>query len=591
MITILKKNCLLILLGLLLLFILMIPVTAKEREGEMNPINPIDVTLSDSINFHISTGSINDKATITALNNQPEISSVYIEEIKVENSNDYRLVPSQIDFTKQSINDKSYNIKLVNENADLIQSYTKRLELKDYEYELSTGIHLQNETIQPGQIVYTLQTEWKVYQINYDLDGGTLPNNAPKIYNPNQSITLPEPLKQGYEFIGWKDSQTGETVKEILLGSYGDKNYIAQWKLTEFKITYDTQGGTLPSDTPQKYNSSIGLKELPIPTKSGYIFKGWSDGAAVQQKIKPDINNINGIIDESTGSYKISSIGTSYPRSITLTFELKYGGTVDFVILENTDNGLTVSKEIRDDKGEIVYIPTAYSNHCELPAGKYKLTVGYIGSPFEDKTTDIVNVSIIDNQINYVNNILAGSTGDKHFIAQWELISQHNISYNLNDGEFPLKPIYEFFYQDVSNYYDEYTIDYGECDLSEVIKVYVSESSLQDFTLYIDNDYIDVPYTGGWNQGHWISIPENLRKSCNLKLSYTGYEIISPGITAYKYDFLSQYTSDKEWELPIPTKEGYEFVGWQNKKTQEIIKKISKGTAEDLQLDAVWKDI
>ena len=129
--------------------------------------------------------------------------------------------------------------------------------------------------------------------------------------------------------------------------------------------------------------------------------------------------------------------------------------------------------------------------------------------------------------------LVAGSTGDKHFIAQWELISQHNISYNLNDGEFPLKPIYEFFYQDVSNYYDEYTIDYGECDLSEVIKVYVSESSLQDFTLYIDNDYIDVPYTGGWNQGHWISIPENLRSYHILDMKLYLLELLHINMTFF----------------------------------------------------------
>lgn len=430
-----KRNLLINLLFFLLLLISTNVIYANAQVKENN-LTSIDVTLSDTVDFHIPKGNVNDIATLHALNNHPELSSVYIDEIQVESINDYQLVSSQTDFSKQKINNKTYNIKLVNEDVDLSHVYTKRIELKDYDYELFTGAHYSSETIQPGNIIYTLHSEWKTYQINYDLDGGILPTNAPKTYNPSQTFQLPEPSKQGYEFIGWIDSQTSEVVNEVLLGSYGDKNYIAQWKLTEFKITYDTQGGTLPTDAPLTYNSSTGLTKLPTPTKTGYIFKGWSDGVAIQQKIIPVVNNVNGIIDESTGSYKISSIGTSYPRTLTLTFELKYSGTIDFVILENTGNGLEVLKELRNDRGELIYTPNAYSNHYDLSAGKYELIVGYIGSPFEDKTTDIIDVSIIDNQINYIDNIPAGLTGDKHFVAQWERNSMDtfNITYELDGG-------------------------------------------------------------------------------------------------------------------------------------------------------------
>lgn len=472
---VLKKNYLLILIGMLFLFLLTIPANAKEKEGELNPI---DVTLSDSIDFHISAGTINDKATITALNNQPEISSVYIDEIKIENSNDYRLVSSETDFSKQSINTKSYNIKLLNENIDidLSQPYQERLEFKNQEYELSTGIHITNGEIQVGQIVYTLQSEWKDYQINYELNGGTLPNDAPQSYSSGDVTSLPIPTKTGHEFLGWKDNKTLELVDEISLGSYGNKTFVAEWKSIEFKISYDTQGGNLPDGHPKKYNSLEGLNQLPIPTKEGYRFKGWS------------------------------------------------------------------------------------------------------------------NQTTSEDEVNYIDSIPAGSTGDKKLIAHWEELPKYNISYDLNDGEFSLKSTSFYSYYDYSNYYDEYTIDYGQCDLTDIVQLSTADIN-QDFTLYIDNEPIQVQWNGNWYQDNFISIPEHLRKPCEMRIEYMGYELITPGLYGYKYDFFTQYTSDKDWTLPIPTKEGYEFIGWRNIKTQEIIKVIPVGALQDIQLEAMWQPL
>lgn len=464
---VLKKNCLLIFIGMLFLSLFMIPVTAKEGEGELHLI---DVTLSDTLDFHISAGTTKDKSTITALNNQPELSSVYISEIKVESMNDYQIVSSETDFSKQSINDKNYSIKFLSDNIDLSQPYQKKLDLKNYEYELSTGIHTNTADVQPAQVIYTLQGQWRTYQIDYELDGGTLPSNAPTSYNSGETMTLPTPTKEGYEFLGWQESQSSDVISEISSGSYGDKTLIAQWQVMEFKISYNVQGGRLPSGYPRKYNSLEGLAQLPTPTKEGYKFLGWTD----------------------------------------------------------------------EDTQEII---------------------------------DAISV---------------GSTGNKKLIANWEEIPKYNISYDLNGGEFPLKSTDFYSYYDHSNYYDEYTINYGSCDLTDIIQLSTGDL-MQDFTLYLDNEPIEVQWSGVWGEETFIPIPEHLRKTCEMRIEYIGYELITPSLFGHRYDSLLQYTSDKEWALPVPTKDGYEFVGWKDTDTQEVINVIPAGSIGDKKLTASWK--
>ena len=74
----------------------------------------------------------------------------------------------------------------------------------------------------------------KSYTITYELDGGE--NNAknPTAYTSKDlPLTLKEPKKLGYEFIGWYTSEAyTEQVTEIAKGAKGNKTFYAYWKLT-----------------------------------------------------------------------------------------------------------------------------------------------------------------------------------------------------------------------------------------------------------------------------------------------------------------------------------------------------------------------
>lgn len=78
-----------------------------------------------------------------------------------------------------------------------------------------------------------LHAKWKPesYEITYELDGGTNDEKNPVTYTIEDTVKLENPVKPGYQFLGWNTEQdgTGTTVTEIPAGSSGAKTFYARW--------------------------------------------------------------------------------------------------------------------------------------------------------------------------------------------------------------------------------------------------------------------------------------------------------------------------------------------------------------------------
>ena len=70
------------------------------------------------------------------------------------------------------------------------------------------------------------------YNITYNLDGGT--TNNPSTYTVESTITLTEPTKPGYTFIGWTGSNGSVPEKNVKIerGTIGQKEYTANWSIS-----------------------------------------------------------------------------------------------------------------------------------------------------------------------------------------------------------------------------------------------------------------------------------------------------------------------------------------------------------------------
>ena len=114
------------------------------------------------------------------------------------------------------------------------------------------------------------------YNLNLELDGGIL--NSPEdwvSYLSGKSTKLPTPIKDGYVFDGWYNSQTfdGEKIERIASDVTGDQTYYAKW-LQTFTISYDTRGGYVDSSAQSTYTEGDAFVLL-TPTKEADTFQGW----------------------------------------------------------------------------------------------------------------------------------------------------------------------------------------------------------------------------------------------------------------------------------------------------------------------------
>ncbi|MBQ9415834.1 MAG: InlB B-repeat-containing protein [Clostridia bacterium] len=95
-------------------------------------------------------------------------------------------------------------------------------------------------------------------------------------------------------------------------GSYGDREYTANWKPNEYTFTLNANGGTVSSfSISANYNASY---TLPTPTRDYYTFAGWYDGTKKYE---------NGTWDKASN---VTLTAKWTPVSYTITYNLS-GGT------------------------------------------------------------------------------------------------------------------------------------------------------------------------------------------------------------------------------------------------------------------------
>ena len=137
----------------------------------------------------------------------------------------------------------------------------------------------QTEVIIPtgstGNRTYTANWQVIEYTITLDTNGG--PVVSPIKYTVEDLFTLPYMLRPGYEFAGWTLDGSGMlpfTPLIIYPGTTGDLHYKAEWRLAEYTITMDLDGGS--GQEKVVYTITDEDFELPTPTRNGYEFVGWT---------------------------------------------------------------------------------------------------------------------------------------------------------------------------------------------------------------------------------------------------------------------------------------------------------------------------
>ncbi len=419
------------------------------------------------------------------------------------------------------------------------------------------------DTMPAGDMTITARWTINQYTITFDTDGGTVIDAITQDYNT--SVTAPaDPTKKGYTFIGWLDAE-GKSVDFPETIPAENVTLNAEWKINQYTITFDTDGGSAVDPITQDYNTSVTAPAAP--TKEGYTFKGWDK--EIPATMPAGDMTITAVWEANTYTVRLDTAGGELTGENTIT--------------------------------------VTYDQYYNLPMPTrdgYTFEGWYMG---ETKITTTTQVKI---------------TEDATVTAKWEVGQSYGIDYNLNGGAWetdadpknqynvetetfslpqPVREGYTFAGWTGSN---------GTTPQKEVTVVkgttgelsYIANWTINQYTITFDTDggSAVAPITGDYNST--VTAPADPTKT---GYTFAGWDVEIPttmpaeNITIKATWTINQYTITFDTDggsavAPItqdynsavtapadPTKTGYTFAGWD----KEIPTTMP---AENITIKATW---
>ena len=445
-----------------------------------------------------------------------------------------------------------------------------------------------------GDRTYTANWQVIEYTITLlDMDGaGT---SEALVYTVEQPVTLPTPTREGYAFLGWTVNSDMAPQLTVVLpqGSIGNRTYTANWELTGYTITMDLNGGS--GETALLYTVIDDDFALPTPTRNGYEFVGWTGEGIITPQLNVTIpKGSTGnqtytakwhvieytITLDTNGGPNVSPIKYTVEDSFTLPYPLRPG--YEFAGWTLDGSGMLPATTL------IIYYGTTGDLHykAEWRLAEYTITLDLNGGSGKEKVVYTITDEVFElptptrNGYEFVGwtgerittpqtsvKIPKGSTGNKAYTANWKVI-QYTIITLLEGGNAGSSGAYVYTVEETFTLPTPTRTGYtfwgwtGEGITKPQPSVTIPRGSTGDKT-YIEN-WVETGYT--------ITLDLN-GGSGKEKVIYT--------------------MTDEDFELPTPTRHGYEFVGWTGEgiTTPQTSVKIPKGSMGNKAYTANWKVI
>jgi len=354
---------------------------------------------------------------------------------------------------------------------------------------------------------------------------------------------IPTLEKEGYVFTSWD--------KDITAPIYNDTVFTAQWELVQYTITYYCDEET-ENDNRNSYTINDGFV-FSEPKKTGYEFKGWYLDSSFTKKIER-------IRKGTTENLEI------YPCFERITYSITYhldGGTNNF----NNPSSYFASDET------IYLLPATKEDYIFIGWYKEESFINLISqiTPSEEKSIDLFARFTTNTLANSKVKLDANGGNveiDKHFDYSSKLYQGQATMYLMYDSQKGYKATLSnelgnlYFYYialkktDVQDIYQIKEIVYKSTSVTvKDCDYYLSwHGALQDTTS--KNAFEKVyEFRDSFIDGYveLIDIPDSKSSACAIDVlfyppkAYEGSEFV-----VYKDPQI----------LPIPTKDGYTFVGW-----------------------------
>lgn len=373
--------------------------------------------------------------------------------------------------------------------------------------------------------------------------------------------TVADPVKTGYEFIGWdKDIPTIMPAENTVI--------TAQWKIKQFTISFEVDGGTTVAPITLDYDSVIDTASINTE-KTGYEFKGWALSAEATASDVVDLPTK--MPAENKTYYAIWEI-----KQYTIEFDVDGGTPIDPI---TKDFGAAIDKDaIATTKEGYEFVGWDTEIPATMPAknmtikalwslNQYSISFDvdggdYIAPIVQNYGTTIDASSINPTKTGYTFNGWVDANGDAAVIPA--TMPASNIT---------LKATWKV---------NQYTITFivsGGTDVEPIVQAYNTE---------IDASAVSTEKTGysfiGWalteNAGASDKVDLPTKMPAENKTYYAIWQINTYTVTfldAAGEEFYStslEYNATIEAPAGTPDKEYYNFVGWS-------LTEIALGTADE----------
>ena len=415
------------------------------------------------------------------------------------------------------------------------------------------------------------------YKVTFDSDGGTAVTGQTVAYGGKVSEPA-HPTKEGHTFLGW--TYNGETwTFESDTMPAENIELVAQWKVNEYTVTFDPNGGELAGSATQSVTFGSKVSEPAQPTREGYTFAEWTyNGAAwdFESNTMP-AGNITLIAKWTANSYKIvfhANDGSETTKEQSVTYDEKTaleGNTF-------TRNGYTFAGWATEENGAVAYlngatvINLASESGAEVPlyavwtANSY--TVTFDGNEGTVQGIGSKQVTFGSAYGTLPTATRTGYTFLGWFTAQTDGTRVTDVSVVNTATAHTLYAQWEAI---------EYTITYYDTDGADGTETQTFTYADEDFASAVLNSYSRDGYTfNGWatSKGGYVAYTDKaLLSTLALPTDGTVIHLYAVWTTnnytvTFESDGGTSVTGqtvaygEKISEPAQPTKEGYTFAGW-----------------------------
>lgn len=424
----------------------------------------------------------------------------------------------------------------------------------------------------------TLYAKWElvIYSIVYELNGGTNAETNPDTYNiENLPLTLADPTKAGYTFLGWYNGET--KVTEVPAGTTGEFKVEAKWQINEYTISYDLAEGAW-EDTAGVGSYTIESEDivLPNPVRNGYKFLGWYN---VDEKVET-------ITKGSTGNLEL--VAKWEIEKYSINYELN-GGAFDSVaeISKDAKHTFTISDYLT------FAAATGYKNALVNKAG------GRWWAYVVLQKTAVPGLYKVVQMANGSTKI----TEQYDMLITWHSALKDTAAKTILNGMLNNSGAYVGSYIKVSNVPAEKTAD---CNITAEVfdkdAIEIKDSSVKSYTIEDEVTLATPTKEGqvflGWYNGEnkvetiakgstgevtvtakWYNPNAELTLNCELN-----------GGTLPEGAVIKFISKDGLATLPTPEKVGYTFKGWYaDSECTQLVTSIEAGLSENPTVYAAWQ--